>query len=508
MTELTISVSPRLLLRPRPLPDEWIGSWIVRLAAANYADLSGNLLEFLKTLGIDSIEQQLTDKQIINLSTMAAVDITTLHIMNTLPTDLIQQIGHTRSSIPLPTPFLGVRYFVVCPMCLNEDDVPYFRLTWLSWSTIACTTHGGPLYDVCPHCDSRLCIRLSSALKRKKRRLPQGHEHRVSADLRRCWNCNGDIAIQVTQLTNLSTAFKSLPYQMIREEEIGLDIWLSFIQELRSIIKNYELEHMIDPNFNKPQLLHRYDWRGSMDVSARFHVEQVLTWLMTFPEDQLLRLDQRLEYIGTILLALVIRNEKDYRRTSVRELHVAWLGLRLINDTSHTVMHDWNIYTSVLVSLFEGKCNDPRPKVDSNFEVHQELWQMIILSIDIEFLKAIPGINLPTLPEMREALGHTLQIIAGVPRSKMPSSHMSRVRLGNLVNMFKKHENISPILQQIYFLVLQHRTFLLSPEVTEPVWVESALSILMSDGCISFTMNACPLLHRKLLSGLVYGVKL
>lgn len=134
----------RLLFRPPPMPDEWIGSWIVRLSAVNNFTFPANPQKLLNALGIDTVQEHLSEEQLKILSAATGVDLTQLRTLNSMPEDVIQNIGRSSSRITMPTPFLGVRFLVVCPKCLEGDQEPYFRRSWLNESTVACPTHGGP----------------------------------------------------------------------------------------------------------------------------------------------------------------------------------------------------------------------------------------------------------------------------------------------------------------------------------------------------------------------------
>lgn len=67
-----------------------------------------------------------------------------------------------------------------CPMCLAEDEIPYFRLAWRFGFVYACIKHGVTLHDSCPQCGSAPW--------------PAGcgvpaHTHPSFLSLHRCWSC-------------------------------------------------------------------------------------------------------------------------------------------------------------------------------------------------------------------------------------------------------------------------------------------------------------------------------
>lgn len=51
----------------------------------------------------------------------------------------------------------GMRH-VVCPLCLYEDPVPYWRKYWRFSFTTTCLVHHTPMSEFCRHCSNPFCI--------------------------------------------------------------------------------------------------------------------------------------------------------------------------------------------------------------------------------------------------------------------------------------------------------------------------------------------------------------
>lgn len=135
-----------------PLPDELLSSWIHRLALANgitprsFADILGSrdgmwsprldlrLLHHAATLLANQ-----TGVAHEAISAMALTDDAWRPLL--LP--LRENARRDRST-----------WMQYCPLCLANDDAPYFRKEWRLASHISCFVHGCGLRDRCPACRS------------------------------------------------------------------------------------------------------------------------------------------------------------------------------------------------------------------------------------------------------------------------------------------------------------------------------------------------------------------
>ena len=140
----------QFLLFPPPLDDEWIGSWLVRLAEANLVSLKKVLL----LLGISSPDLIPDPGALQRLAAATYLASEQIVPMVLLSEQTLKTIGSSRTAGVLP--YLGVTFLQVCPRCLDTDPVPYIRKQWLLHDTVQCEVHGGPLLNRCPSCNLHL----------------------------------------------------------------------------------------------------------------------------------------------------------------------------------------------------------------------------------------------------------------------------------------------------------------------------------------------------------------
>lgn len=152
------------LFRPRPLPDELLSSWLVRIAWRNAEKLHA----FMSTNW--GVRHHFWERDIDH-----AADIRLLHLLASkthtqrsvvLATVLADYEGtlfeyhHVHGPINwiLPIAKIGRKRYgfgqQYCPACLAEDAEPYFRRAWRLSFHVACPAHGLRIEDCCPSCQS------------------------------------------------------------------------------------------------------------------------------------------------------------------------------------------------------------------------------------------------------------------------------------------------------------------------------------------------------------------
>jgi hypothetical protein len=499
---------PLLPLRPRPLPDEWIGSLIARLAAANFSPMPPLPRKLLNTLGIDTIEKNLTDDDLSLLSAATSFSLTQLQDMNVLPTDLIQYIGRGGEQA-IPVPFLGVRYLMACPECLKQDQQPYFRRSWLSQSTFACPTHGGPLHDGCPHCDARIAIpvRKLSSTTLKRRRIPNGVQPRSVLDLRRCWNCHGDLATRTSPLKPPLPNVETLARRFSPGPILDPQVWITFVRALRTYFNAYDLTQLIGPGQVKFSTV-PYKIYSRISAEARFHTEQVVVWLLAPVATRAMHPQRRLQLMAGAVLGLLSGALR--LNPARRWLHTAWLSTRLLQEPARTLTLEWPAQVTALASLFEGRTVDPRPFADPNFRLHEEPWQMMAPLL-VNDLAPLPPRNssLPFEPRALHRMtmdGILQQLVSASER--IPGKYgLSKDRTYASLNYWKDNGQLGIALGQLYRAVRKYRFRLLRPGTWEPAWVAATVAVLMCDQCIELTRTVNPSLHRELFLELIRALE-
>lgn len=151
-----------LLVRPKPLPDELLTSWLVRLAWSNGQRL-GRF--WMKRLGgqrilwhmdpdrgfFTPLIQVLADKT--NISFERAID-TTFRTYEGKIFESFQKLGMINWILPIRRNITtwanhGQQY---CPQCLITDENPYFRRRWRLSFSVVCPEHRILLLDSCYKC--------------------------------------------------------------------------------------------------------------------------------------------------------------------------------------------------------------------------------------------------------------------------------------------------------------------------------------------------------------------
>lgn len=135
-----------------PLPHEALSSWIHRLALANgiaprlFAGVLGardGMWSPRLELRLPGHVAALLGKQTgVAPETISAMALTGDALTPLLPP--LRENAHRNRST----------WMQYCPLCLADDDAPYFRRQWRLASRISCFVHGCGLRDRCPECGS------------------------------------------------------------------------------------------------------------------------------------------------------------------------------------------------------------------------------------------------------------------------------------------------------------------------------------------------------------------
>lgn len=186
-------------VHPRPLPDELLTSWLVRLAHANGLKVQTFCQhEFglnhqvwnrdVDRLAPDWLVRRLAEGSGLSLGTVLA---TSLQPYREVLFQHFPLSGQLRWILPLQLYHrkrqgYGLQY---CPRCLADDTEPYFRRAWRVALYTFCPTHGVLLQDRCPSCGSGVAFH----------RLELGHPQQTQIDsLSLCSVCGFDCRLAVT----------------------------------------------------------------------------------------------------------------------------------------------------------------------------------------------------------------------------------------------------------------------------------------------------------------------
>ncbi|WP_319542716.1 TniQ family protein [uncultured Pseudodesulfovibrio sp.] len=163
-------LSGKLLpVHPKPLPDELITSWIVRIAEANAVKLH-TLTRFLfgdhkRSPWVRDVARSGPDWLVDKISEVIGVSRNVVrgttfdsYFRKVFPCKQVS--GQLRWLLPAKirsSNRLGysIQY---CPVCLSDDTHQYFRRRWRMGFYTFCAVHGLMLLDACPQCDSPIVI--------------------------------------------------------------------------------------------------------------------------------------------------------------------------------------------------------------------------------------------------------------------------------------------------------------------------------------------------------------
>lgn len=149
--------------QPRPLPDELLSSYMVRLALG--MDLKP--ITFLNTVwgsarnllaqDLDNFVPQRIASRIEAGAGIKADAVRSMALSSYVGTLLTSHNPRGRNPWLLPTTIDNIRRhrhgLQFCPICLATDPVPHFRKRWRIAFVTTCTTHGVLLRDRCAACD-------------------------------------------------------------------------------------------------------------------------------------------------------------------------------------------------------------------------------------------------------------------------------------------------------------------------------------------------------------------
>ncbi|MFZ6814933.1 TniQ family protein [Undibacterium sp. Rencai35W] len=284
-------------VRPKPLEDEILSSWIVRLAWAQGLKLesfcfrswgrgaqvmSGDVdlfarHEILKTLQICT-----------GASYEQVVNTTFQPLIGTLFYDLPKQ------SFTSWITFLGNRNRVnrdrglsFCPDCLRQDITPYFRRTWRLAFVTTCLVHKKQLICCCPHCDAPVSI---DRWDKSKNYMESGHP------ITHCQRCRKDrtirsvgISVQDNILLNFQWLLeRTLAYGWVNISGKPIDALLFFrgLLMIVNILLDRRKTDRLRIGFlelgkltnliNEPTKKRRME---SLPISLRSEIMQTLGWL-------------------------------------------------------------------------------------------------------------------------------------------------------------------------------------------------------------------------------------
>lgn len=180
-------------VHPQRQPDELLSSWLVRISHA--LNLKVHTFASLGLPGYAIWNRDIDKNAQLELLEMVAkrtgrviseVEQATLSSLDNI---LVSgKIFSGRSQWVMP---LGIYHrthrnkgLVFCPMCLTEDESPYFRRTWRLAFSVVCSKHKIAMHDSCPQCGAAVIFFRHDFNK---------YLSTTQIDIAECYNCKFDL---------------------------------------------------------------------------------------------------------------------------------------------------------------------------------------------------------------------------------------------------------------------------------------------------------------------------
>ena len=291
--------SPLWPIHFKPLPDELLSSWLVRLAHSHGLKVQtfcnlifGNRLQVwnrdIDRLAPEWLITELSDRAGTNIEQVMATTLQSYQgvlyhrrrASGTLSWIQSLKLHHRRFE------GFGLQF---CPKCLASDEEPYFRRSWrVAFNTI-CTTHLCMLQDRCPHCGHGV------AFHRNDMRYV---EYVTTVSIRECHHCGFSLSKSQSKQANyvsrdveefLEDLSQKLENGALGQAEIESLMVMHHFAKLmftrNSKVRIYS--HLCNVmGINEIALNTKDDIEG-VDIKTRDHVLQVLAYLMLNLESRL-----------------------------------------------------------------------------------------------------------------------------------------------------------------------------------------------------------------------------
>jgi transposase-like protein len=203
----------------KPLEDELLSSWLVRLSEAHGLTFSNFCRAVWPKKGVRLLDLEVLPKaDVLNTlaeqtrTPVARVEATTLTgydgrlFIDPSPRNVqwVLRYGRNRNGEMTQC---GLQY---CPECLREDEEPYFRRQWRLALVVICPQHSLQLRDRCHGCGQ--AVRLI-------RSVVDDTGQGLSGTITTCWNCRLDLR-ELPESLRLSAPPAELKYQQFLLESL------------------------------------------------------------------------------------------------------------------------------------------------------------------------------------------------------------------------------------------------------------------------------------------------
>ena len=298
MKGLTLPLWP---IHFKPLPDELLSSWLVRLAHSHGLKVQtfcnlifGNRLQVwnrdIDRLAPTWLIAELSERTGTNIEQVKEATLQSYQGVIYHRHRISGKIAWIQSLKLHHRKFQGFG-LQFCPKCLAKDEEPYFRKSWRLAFNMVCAAHNCMLHDRCPHCGYGV------AFHRNDMRHAQ---YATTVSLKECHYCGFDLSrSQLTKptyasggigkfLNNLSQ--RLLDGTLGQAEIDGLLMMHHFTKLIFTQNSKVKLHsHLCDAMGINEVVLNNGDDIEGADLETRRHVLQVIAYLMLDLESGLRR---------------------------------------------------------------------------------------------------------------------------------------------------------------------------------------------------------------------------
>lgn len=291
-------------IRYKPLPDELLSCWLVRLAHGHglkvqtFCNLMFGNKRQVWNRDIDRLAPPwLIDELVKRTGTSPEIAWgTTLHAYEGILYSRFRSAGALQWILTLKMYHRTRQGFGLqfCPTCLAEDTAPYFRKRWRIALNTVCTRHGTMLLDRCPECGAGVAFhRLDMTRADELEVTPLSYCHSCGFDLR-----NAVAVKPIVYDREVSLLLLELNRQVDQDIELGSE-WdvgqFAVMHQICRIMtarsKHVHLrEFVLDQVGAKDiELTAGYFNFEMRPIKERHHLAQLTGWLFVDLEDRLTR---------------------------------------------------------------------------------------------------------------------------------------------------------------------------------------------------------------------------
>ena len=286
------------LYHPKPLPDELLSSWLVRIAHGHGMKLLTFCRVALGTtqdLWFRDIDRQVPDWFVRALSEHTGAGVRQIRRASLLDYKGVlyrryHWSGHQYWLLPLNMVDTSYHHpgMQFCPLCLAEDKEPYFRRRWRVAFYTMCTRHQCMVHDRCPSCGAPVAFH----------RREMGKFSQVDAGLiTQCHACDFDLRESeavAPVIYDESAGQTWLPaLQMLEGDGVDARYNVGFFAVLHQLCKlmlthysHVHLRQYVSEKIGAPEVALRpkHESFEHYSLEERHVVIQLAMWLLADPE--------------------------------------------------------------------------------------------------------------------------------------------------------------------------------------------------------------------------------